>query len=270
MDEFERDDREQAVAAADQVEDSELDSHLIVPSRRAYAQGWAVASAIVNARYADSALDALPVIHPDNGWDRFLLTRRVSSDAFAGDSANRFGMILLGGEDAPVITRPSGTPRLALGALLEDNREDALKQAVALFPSYGLPADDLKGRWKDRRKNYPRIYQAVAELIGEHDEMFAAREVAIDTKPIDGVYHPLYLHGVTKLPTVSYDWFLVQWQDRAAFIRTHGFQAIYETDRRGWATVRKQIGAEPSVEAIKQRIRNWLRIEGGAPDSSVD
>lgn len=269
MDDFDRDDREQPVPVEDAEQETDFDTHLTVPDRQTYAWGWAVASAIVNARYSDSALDALPVIHPEHGWDRFLLTRRVSSDAFAGDSANRFGMILLGGEDAPVITRPSGAPRLALGPLFATDPEQAKAQAVALFPSYGLPSDDLGGRWKERRRHYPRIYQAVAELIGEHPGMLAAREVAIDTKPIDGVYHPLYLHGVSKLPTVTYDWFLVQWQDRAAFIRTHGQQTIYETDRRGWSTVRKQLAAEPSVEAIKQRIRGWLRIEG-EPDKSVD
>lgn len=269
MEEFDRDDREQSQAAVEQAENPDFDTHLMVPNRQTYAWGWAVASAIVKARYADSALDALPVIHPEHGWDRFLLTRRVSSDAFAGDSANRFGMILLGGEDAPVVTRPSGAPRLALGPLMATDSAQAISQAVTLFPSIGLPADDLKGRWKDRRRNYPRIYQAVAELISENDEMLAAREVAIDVKPIDGVYHPLYLHGVSQLPTVTYDWFLVQWRDRAVFIRTHGQQSIYETDRQGWSTVRKQLAAEPSVEAIKQRIRGWLRIDA-EPDKSVD
>ncbi len=269
MEDIDRDDREQPEAVAGVDEETDVDTHLAVPDRQAYAWGWAVASAIVNARYADSALDALPVIHPEHGWDRFLLTRRVSSKSFAGDSANRFGMILLGGEDAPVITRPSGAPRLALGPALREDRDKALAEAVALFPSYGLPAEDLGGRWKERRRQYPRIYQAIAELIAEHPEMLAAREIAIDTEPVDGAYHPLYLHGVSKFPTVTYDWFLVQWQDRAAFIRIHGQQAIYETDRRGWATVRKQLAAEPSVEAIKKRICAWLRIEG-APDRTVD
>lgn len=269
MVEFERGDRDQAGVAEGNQPQTDIDNHLTVPDQEAYAWGWRVASAIVSARYADSALDALPVIHPENGWDRFLLTRRVSSDSFAGDSANRFGMILLTGDDAPVITRPSGAPRLALGSLLRENPDKAIAEAVALFPKYGLPSDDLGRRWKERRKNYPRIYQAIAELIEENPGMLAAREIAIDTEPVDGVYHPLYLHGVTKFPTVSYDWFLVQWGDRAAFIRTHGQQMIYETDRGGWSTVKKQLAAEPSIEAIKKRVRGVLRIEGG-PDKAVD
>ena len=257
----------------DRSEQDELaaspDAHLMVPDRQAYAWGWAVASAIVNARYADSAIDALPVIHPDNGWDRFLLTRRVTSDVFAEDTANRFGMILLGGDEAPVITRPSGAPRLELGPLFKDDPKKAIAAAVELFPSYGLPQEDLGARWRERSRNYPRLYRAISELIAEHPEMLAAREVAIDTQPVDGAYHPLYLHGVTKRPIVTYDWILVQWRDRAAFIRTHGQQTIYETDKGGWSTVRKQIGSEPNVEAVKTRIRAWLRIEG-EPDRSID
>lgn len=245
------------------------DSHLLVPDRQAYAWGWAVASAIVRARYADSALDALPVIHPEHGWDRFLLTRRVTSNVFAEDTANRFGMILLTGEDAPVITRPSGTPLLALGPLFREDPEKAIAEAVALFPSYGLPKDDLGGRWRERKRQYPRLYRAISGLIAEQPEMLAAREVAVDTQPVDGAYHPLYLHGITKRPIVTYDWILVQWRDRAAFIRTHGMQSIYETDRGGWSTVRKQLGNEQNVEAIQKRIRAWLRIEG-EPDTSVD
>lgn len=246
-----------------------LDAHLIVPDQQVYAWGWATASAIVRARFADSALDALPVIHPEHGWDRFLLTRRVTSNKFADDTANRFGMILLTGEDAPVITRPSGAPRLALGPLFREDPDKAIAEAVALFPKYGVPDEDLGGRWKIRRRQYPRIYRAIAELIQENPGMLAAREVAIDINPIDGAYHPLYLHGFTKWPTVTYEWFLVQWKDYAAFIRTHGQQAIYETNRRGWSTVRKQLASEQSVEAIKSRIRAWLRIEG-EPDKSVD
>lgn len=269
MDELDRDDSDRQASTVEGAGTAAIDTHLEVGNRQTYAWGWAVASAIVNARFSDSALDALPVINPEHGWDRFLLTRRVSSDVFAGDSANRFGMIVLDGDDAPVITRPSGTPRLALGSLMATDPEQAKAQAVALFPSYGLPVDDLKGRWKDRRKIYPKIYQAIAELIGENDDMLAAREVAIDTTPIDGVYHPLYLHGVAQFPTISYDWFLVQWRDRAAFIRTHGYQAIYETDRGGWSTVKKQVGMDPSVEAIKQRIRGWLRIDA-EPDPTLD
>ncbi len=248
---------------------SGIDAHLIVPDRQAYVWGWATAAAIVRARYADSAIDALPVIHPEFGWDRFLLTRRVTAPIFKDDTANRFGMILLTGDDAPVITRPSGAPRLALGPLFRENPKKALAEAVKLFPDYGLPQEDLGMRWRDRKRNYPRLYRALAELIAEEPEILVAREVAIDTEPVDGAYHPLYLHGVTKVPTVTYDWVLVQYRDRAAFIRTHCQQSIYETDRRGWATVRKQLGNEPNVEAIKKRIRAWLRIEG-SPDPSVD
>lgn len=261
MEDIEQSEQEQQAA--------ELETHLTVPDQQIYAWGWAAAAAIVRARYADSALDAIPVIHPENGWDRFLLTRRVSLKMFEGETANRFGMILLTGEDAPIITRPSGAPRLALGPLFREDREKALAEAVKLFPSYGIPTDDPGHGWKRKKQQYPRIYRAIAELVEEYPGLLAAREVAIDTKPIDGVYHPLYLHGFTQWPTVTYEWFLVQWQERAVFIRVHGHQSIYETDRRGWSTVRKQLAYEQNIEGIKTRIKAWLRIEG-EPDKSVD
>src|SRR5687768_6398032 len=74
---------------------------LVVPNPLGYALGWVVADAIVSNRYLDSAIDALPISHPEQGWDRFLLTRRVSCQVCAGESADAFGTIMLTGEDAP-------------------------------------------------------------------------------------------------------------------------------------------------------------------------
>src|SRR5438105_2797537 len=70
----------------------------VANERTIYALGWIVANAIVTARYRDSAIDALPVYHPENGWDRFLLTRRVSCQYFADEPADAFGLIMLDGE----------------------------------------------------------------------------------------------------------------------------------------------------------------------------
>src|SRR3712207_8441597 len=76
------------------------DADLPIPNRLGYALGWIVASAIVGTRYFDSALDALLVCHPEHGWDRFLLTRRVSCALLADEPADSFGLLLLDGDDA--------------------------------------------------------------------------------------------------------------------------------------------------------------------------
>lgn len=243
-------------------------AYLATPDRLAYALGWIVASAIVNARYADSAIDALPVFSPERGWDRFLLTRKTSSDQFRQESANRYGMIMLDGEDAPRITTPSGETKLALGTLLRENPEKAIEDVLALFPSKGLTQSDLGKRWRERKQNYPILYAAITELVVEHPGLIAAREIFVDDQPVDGKYHPLYLHGVSIQPALVYDWFLVQHGERAAFLRIHGGQSVYETDRGGWSTVKRQLQAE-DPDGILRRIRSWLRLEG-QPDKSID
>src|SRR5688572_23242055 len=106
----------------------ESDAYLATPDRLSFALGWVLANAIVSARYADSALDALPIYHPENGWDRFLLTRRVSGDAYAAEKADSHGMIMLTGEDAPRLTRPSGATKVSLGAKLREDPEAAIAE----------------------------------------------------------------------------------------------------------------------------------------------
>ena len=246
----------------------ESEAYLATPDRLSFALGWIVANAIVNARYADSALDALPIYHPENGWDRFLLTRRVSGDAYMGEKADSHGMIMLTGEDAPRLTKPSGATKVSLGAKLREDPEAAIAEALTWFPPRGLKANDLGKRWKDRQQHYPVMYNALTELILEHPGIVAAREIFIDDQPVDGAYHPLYLHAVALKPAMTYDWVLVQHGERALFFRVHGGQAIYETNRKGWSTVRRQLNQDPP-ERIKERLLSWLRIEG-EPDPKVD
>ncbi len=243
-------------------------AYLATPDRLAYVFGWIVASAIVEARFADSGIDVLPVYSPENGWDRFLITRKTTADDFRSESANRFGMIMLTGDDAPRITRPSGETKLALGTLLREDPERAIADAVALFPARPLPTADLGKRWKNRKQTYPLLFSTVAGMIVDYPGTIAAREVFVDNKPVDGKYHPLYLHGAAKEPALVYDWFLVQNGERAAFFRTHGSQAIYETERGGWSTVKRQLAKE-EPEGVRARILSWLRLEG-EPDKSVD
>ncbi|MGH9174502.1 MAG: hypothetical protein ACRD1H_09095 [Vicinamibacterales bacterium] len=247
---------------------ADADAYLATPDRLTFALGWIVANAIVAARYADSGIDALPVVSPDAGWDRFLITRKTTSDVFRNESANRYGMIMLTGEDAPRITRPSGETRLALGTLLREDPERALAEAVALFPPRALPQADLGKRWRDRKAHYPTLYTVVTELIAENPGLVVAREIFVDDQQVDGKFHPLYLHSATQHPALLYDWFLVQFGERAAFLRVHGWQAIYETDRGGWATIKRQL-AQETPEGMRARILAWLRIEG-EPNREID
>jgi hypothetical protein len=239
-------------------------AYLATPDRLSFALGWVVANAIVQARYGDTALDALPIYHPETGWDRFLLTRRVSSDKFREEKANSFGMIMLTGDDPPRITSPGGTTKLSLGRLLRDDPDKAYQQIIELFPPGPLLPLDLGYRWNERKTVYPMLYNAVTELILEYPGVVAAREIYVDNEPVDGAYHPLYLHSVALLPGVVFDWFLVQYGERAVFFRYHGNQTIYETDRKTWSTTKKQIAQDPP-DVAKQRIKNWLRIDGGQP-----
>lgn len=245
-------------------------AYLATPDRLSFALGWIVASAIVATRYADSAIDALPVYHPETGWDRFLLTRRTTGKVFASETANRFGMLMLDGKDAPRLTKPSGADKITLGKALRDDPEKAVASVLSEVRAGSLLPLDLGMRWRDRQRTYPLLYAAVAELITEHPGVVAAREIYVDDQQVDGAYHPLYLHGAAPQPTMLYDWFLIQYGDRAAFFRTHGGQSIYETERGGWSTVKRQLSAEESVEGMKQRMKAWLRIEGEPDQKGKD
>lgn len=245
-------------------------AYLATPDRLGFALGWVVANAIVAARYASSAIDALPVYHPENGWDRFLLTRRTSGKVFANETANRFGMLMLDGKDAPRLTKPSGADTFRLGKALRDEPEKAIGRVLQEVAAASLLPLDLGMRWRDRQRNYPRLYAAITELILEHPGVVAAREIYVDDQQVDGAFHPLYLHGAAPQPTMLYDWFLIQYGDRAAFVRTHAGQSIYETERGGWSTVKRQLSDEESVEGMKQRIKAWLRIEGEPEPKTKD
>ena len=175
--------------------------------RLTYALGWIVANAIVSARYRDSAIDALPVCHPQSGWDRFLLTRRVSCQWCADEPADAFGLIMLDGDDAPRLTHPNGETRLSLGQLLRTDPHEAVERVLELFPPIGLVAGDHTPCWHERAAIYPTLYAAVTDLILEYPTLTAAREVLIDDQQIDGAFHPLYAHIAARSAQLAYDWF---------------------------------------------------------------
>jgi hypothetical protein len=216
---------------------------------------------VIQRRYRRCGIDALPIYHPENGWDRFLLTRRVTSQEFKDEPANSYGMIMLDGEDAPRLTTPGGKTILSMGQGMREDPVATLKQMLKRIPRDEMPEGKHGGRWKQRRRVYPRLFRAVTETLVEHPGLVAAREIFVDDRPIDGAYHPLYLHGAALEPKILYDWMMVQLGRWAVFFRTHGGQTIYETERRTWSTVKKQISDEETYEDIKRRLEGFLRIK---------
>jgi hypothetical protein len=248
-------------AAAPSPDDPDKFTGTETPDRLAFAFGWIAANVVIQRRYRRCGIDALPIYHPENGWDRFLLTRRVTSQEFKDEPANSYGMIMLDGEDAPRLTTPGGKTILSMGQGMREDPINTLKQMLKRIPRDEMPEGKHGGRWKQRRRVYPRLFRAVTETLVEHPGLVAAREIFVDDRPIDGAYHPLYLHGAALEPKILYDWMMVQLGRWAVFFRTHGGQTIYETERRTWSTVKKQISDEESYEDIKRRLEGFLRIK---------
>lgn len=233
-----------------------------------YALGWIVANAIVTGHYRDSAIDALPIYHPQHGWDRFLLTRRVTCQYCADESADAFGLIMLDGDDAPRLTYPNGESRLALGHFLRTDPHGAIGKVLDLLPPIGLVPGDHTGCWHERATLYPTLYAVVTEMILEYPTLTAAREVLIDNEQIDGAFHPLYAHTAARSARIAYDWFELETPEFAGYVRIHGEQAVYRTDGGRWSTILKPLTAE-EPDGMKQRILAWLRLRG-QPDPTVD
>ncbi len=253
------------------------------PSPLGYAYGWALAAEIVDARFILSGVDVLPVFHPDNGWDRFLITRRVTGAAFQYQPANEYGMLMLDASDAVNYTSPGGRLRVAVGEGIRDEPHAMLEQILERIKSPRLAkGTDAHLREYEEAPHYPRNLRAVVELIVENPGLTAAREIYIDDEEIDGQYHPLYLHSAEltgmgpddrhgiNIATTTYRWFQLQYGDLFAFFDKRGTRAVYRTDRGTWSRVKKQLSDEESVEDIKHRLKGWLRIDGHAPDPEID
>lgn len=258
------------------------DLYLATPDRFAYALGWIVANQIIQARFPSAAIDVLPVFHPENGWDRFLITRRVSSHIFNALPADELGRIMLTGDNAPRFVLPAARVRLGLRDLLLRDADDAIAQVLAHIPKKPGGVGDLKRmRPSERAPRYPEILAAVTELLLEHPGLVPSREIYIDDEQIDGQFHPLHLHAVelstygpgdrhgANLPVLTYNWIQVQYRELFAFIDRRGNRAVYRTDRATWARPRVQIEDEPA-ERVKERIAGWLRLNGASPEPGVD
>jgi hypothetical protein len=242
---------------------------ILTPSPLAYALGWIVADAVVGERYREMALDAIPVHHPEHGWDRFLLTRRTACDLRRKEAADSFGVIRLSGDDAPVLTTAGGTVLISLGSLLRQDAEGAIGSLLELIPTRRLPSGDHRRCRHTRAADmYPRLYDLIARLVLDRPGLVAAREIFIDSERIDGAFHPLYLHTAGRAAGFNYDWFGVQFGEHVVYIRMHGAQAIHYTGRNTWASA--QLATQPpDWPALKSRIANWLRLDAQADRGTI-
>lgn len=252
------------LAAGEGDEQALLHTSLRLP----YALGWIVANEIVQARFFDSAIDAVPIFHPENGWDRFLLSRRVACRFFQFSSADECGQLLLTGEDAPRLER--GSASVALGRLLRDDPQRAIASALELQPPVGIIEGPHDLCWHRRADLYPTIFDVITELVVEHPGLIPAREIYVDDQQINGTFHPLYLNGVVIIPQMTYDWLALEYGPWNVFFRVNGDQTLYDTGAGSWSTLLKQLTEEPDREGIKRRILSWLRIEGQPDPKTVD
>jgi len=237
--------------------------------RRVRAAAWAVAATIVGLRYADSAIDALPVQHPEHGWDRFLLTRRVSCQACASVSADEFGQISLRGEGAPLLLHNNGSTAVALGPLLADDPTVALAAIEAHLPAFGLTEGDHTSCWHALATDYPRLYGTVADLLRTYPHVEALREIYVDAEFSDDTMHPLHLYTGGQALGEVYNWWGLLAEEYVAFINIDGRQSIYQTTHGTWSTVTKQLDTETDSR-MRERIRGWLRIEAEPAAPEID
>jgi hypothetical protein len=244
------------------------DAALASAYRLPYALGWIVGAEIVRARYRDSAIDAVPIFHPENGWDRFLLNRRVACRHFLLSPADEFGQLMLTGEDAPRLVQ-SGVD-LPLGTLMRENPRQAIAEVLRHLPAVGLVEGDHALCWHERATRYPEIYDAVTELALQHPGLIPAREIYVDDEQINGTFHPLYLNGVVVIPQMTYDWFTIESGPWNVFFRVNGDQTLYDTGEGSWSTVLSQLNEDPDREAIARRIRRWLRLAGQPDPATID
>lgn len=233
------------------------------------AAAWAVAVTIVGLRYADSAIDALPVQHPEYGWDRFLLTRRVSCERCATVSADEYGQISLRGEGAPLLLHNDGSIAVALGPLIADDPAAALAAIEAHLPAFGLTEGDHASCWHTLATDYPRIYGTIAELLRAYPQVKALREIYVDAEFSDGTMHPLHLYTGGRALGEVYNWWGLLAEEYVAFIHVDGRQSIYQTTRGTWSTVTKQLDTETDSRMI-ERIRGWLRLDADPAAPEID
>ena len=249
---------------------ADVEPGLVIPDPLGYALGWIVADAVVQDRYLRAAVDAIPVCHPENGWDRILLTRRVTCLFSQSEPADWYGTIQLTGADAPIYVAPGGE-ELPLGALLRQDPEAAIAKVLdaCILSDLAEPEGAHGACYHVLAQQYPELYDVVTEILVEHPGVIALRELYVDEEQIDGVFHPIYLMTGAVTKGLDYGWFALETDKYTCFFRVTGEQSVYLTDNDTWATVGKQLTEEDRA-GKKRRILSWLRIEGKPDRDTID
>lgn len=236
---------------------------LATPDRLAYAVGWILAAAIVSSRYRSSAVDVLPVYHPDHGWDRFLVTRRVSCRLYADEPADSLGTFWLGDEGAPVFTVGQSV-RLPLNPLIRKDPAEALRRLLFAVPAPRLRHGDHSACPHTRAERYPVVYRVTAGLVADYPGLIAARELYVDDQPIDGAYHPLYMATGARLTGWTYDYVQYLAGEHTLFLTIDGRLATFEVEPGVWRT-------EEVPSKDEQGLRQYLeeKLALGAPGQPI-
>jgi hypothetical protein len=216
--------------------------------RDAIVRAWQAANAVVQAHYEKGGIDAFPIYSEDAGLEKFMLTRRLACVVHKNDLPDQWGTLQLTGDSAPRYDRgeKSIVPLDASGLLAE-------------FDGVDEPLDGHERCWHRYASQYPRIYQAVTDLVTEYPQVSAAREIYVDKEFVDGTYHPLYLHAFVQDPMMVYDWFAIEADDYAVFIKITGEASIFRSDVGTWRFV-GAIMKEATTDELKAQFREWLHL----------
>lgn len=238
----------------------------LTPDRTSYAIAWLIASLVVEHRFPETALDAIPLYAPAIGWDRFVLTRRISCDHCDAELANAFGQLQLGPGGTVNLTDPAGTVQVAFFPAEADQLLARLDHVLQALPVLELRAGDHRSCQHRRAPLYPQVFTTMARLVAAEPSLVVAREIFIDVDLIDGMRHPLWAHTARQESGYTYDWFGLRRarSNTAAFVRISGQQVIYRTDRSTWAS--HSLEAESlTTEVLSGQLQSWLGL--AAPSS---
>lgn len=214
-------------------------------TREAIVAGWQTANSIVQAHYEKGAIDAFPIYSEEAGLESFMLTRRLSCVVHNSDLPDQYGKITLTGAAAPSLLRSGESIDLALAPDQFDDVDEELAGHERCWHRYAT--------------QYPRIYQAVTDLVTEFPQVSAAREIYVDKEFVEGTYHPLYLHAFVQEPQMVYDWFAIEADEQAIFIKITGEATIFRSETGTWRFIGDVMKAK-SVEELKAQFIEWLRL----------
>jgi len=222
-------------------QDEPIDHAMIVAA-------WEAANSVVQAHYTEGGIDGFPVFSEQGQLEKFLFTRRLACVVHNSDLPDQFGAIELAGETGP---------RLIKGA--DVGGLDGIETFVSNLDEFDEALAGHERCWHRYAAQYPRIYQAVTNLVSRFPQVVVAREIYVDKEFVDGTYHPLYLHSFVQEPMMVYDWFAIEADEQAVFLRITGEASIFRSEKGTWRFVGAVL-KERSTEEIEQQLIEWLHL----------